>query len=107
MALRLVKGGQMKKVSELKPGDKVRHGALVLTVKAIWNEDGQTKIFFHDIPWSEENEAAFRDLVEKAGGTGILAPVSVRNSSSYETSPLRETLINDLKEEEDHGREEV
>lgn len=97
----------MKKVSELKPGDKVRHGALVLTVKTIWNEDGQTKVLFHDIPWSEENEAAFMGLVEKTGGMGILAPVPVRNSSGYETSPLREVLINDLKEEEDHGREEV
>lgn len=105
--LRLVKGGQMKKMSELKPGDKVRHGDLILTVKAIWNEDGQTKIIFHDIPWSEENETAFRDLVEKAGGMGILAPVSVRNGPGYETSPLREVLIDDLKEEEDHGREEV
>ncbi len=97
----------MKKASELKPGDKVRHGDLVLTVKSVWNEDGQTKVLFYDIPWSEKNEAAFRDLVEKTGGMGILAPVSVRNSSSYETSPLCETLINDLKEEEDHGREEV
>lgn len=96
----------MKKASELKPGDKVRHGDLVLTVKSVWNEDGQTKVLFYDIPWSKENEAAFRDLVEKTGGMGILAPVSVKGSG-YKESPLREVLIDDLKEEEDHGREEV
>lgn len=96
----------MKKASELKPGDKVRHGALVLTVKSVWNEGGQTKVLFHDIPWTEENEAAFRDLVEKTGGMGILAPVSVKGSG-YKESPLREALINDLKEEEGRGREEV
>jgi hypothetical protein len=96
----------MKKVSELKPGDKVRHGDLVLTVKAIWNEDGQTKILFYDIPLIEEKRSAFRDLVEKTGGMGILAPVSVKGSG-YKESPLREVLIDNLKEEEDHGREEV
>lgn len=97
----------MKKASDLKPGDKLRHGDLVLTVKSVWNEDGQTKILFHDIPLTGENQAAFRSLVEKTGGTGILAPVSTRKSYSYETSPLREVPENDLKEEEDRGREEV
>lgn len=94
----------MKKVSELKPGDRVRNEDLILVVKSVWNEDGQTKILFHDIPWSEENEASFRNLVEKTGGMGILAPVSSKDSG-YKESPLCEALMDNFEEEQAHDEQ--
>ena len=82
----------MKTVSDLKPGDKIRHGCLELTVKEIWpTDDGKTCILFEDIPSTDENSQAFQDLVRRTGGTGMMLPVKVENKG-YEASPSMKLL---------------
>lgn len=76
----------MKTVSDLKPGDKIRHGCLELTVKGIWPaDDRKTCILFEDIPSTDENSQAFQDLVRRTGGTGMMLPAKVENKG-YEAS---------------------
>lgn len=90
----------MKTVSDLKPGDKIRHGCLELTVKGIWPaDDGKTCILFEDIPSTDENSQAFQDLVRRTGGTGMMLPVKVENKG-YDKSHRRDLLrprLQDLK----------
>lgn len=82
----------MKTVSDLKPGDKIRHGSLELTVKEIWPaDDGKTCILFEDIPSTDENSQAFQDLVRRTGGNGMMLPVKVENKG-YEASPSMKLL---------------
>lgn len=98
----------MKTASELKPGDKIRHGCLELTVKEIWPaDDGKTCILFEDIPASDENNEVFQDLVKQTGGTGMMLPVKVENKGYAESPSMKlmekheEGLAERLREEMD------
>lgn len=72
----------MRKVSDLKPGDTIRQGGVVFTVKSVHNgEDGNTTLVFEDMPATDENAAAFRELQEATRGTGMFVPVKLGANS--------------------------
>lgn len=58
------KGKRVKKVSELKPGDKIRQDGVVFTVKHIFDRDGMTSIQFEDVPCTPETMSAYGKLLK-------------------------------------------
>ncbi len=55
---------RMKKVSELKPGDKIRQDGVEFTVKYIFDHNGMTAIQFEDVPCTPETMAAYGKLLK-------------------------------------------
>lgn len=59
-----LEGKKMKKVSDLKPGDKIRQDGVEFTVKHIFDHNGMTAIQFEDVPCTPETMAAYGKLLK-------------------------------------------
>lgn len=87
----------MKRVEDLKPGDVLVQDGVTFTVKGTAPlPDGQTAVYFEDMPANEEVTAAFRKLTEVTGGTGLLPPVKMEQKG-WKDSKLRQVLAQEFE----------